>query len=79
MTASEVLREIEVPFSGIVLEVMRDTKAEEEEVSRAVLDLVLMPAAFASRSVLLVAEALDSEADEKISIANSFGILASHV
>jgi hypothetical protein len=30
MTASEVFREIEVPFSGIVLVVVRDTKAEEE-------------------------------------------------
>jgi hypothetical protein len=30
MTASEVFREIEVPFCGIVLVVVRDTKAEEE-------------------------------------------------
>jgi hypothetical protein len=79
MIASQVFREIEVPFSGIVLEVVRDTKAEEEEVSRAVLDLVLVPAAFASRSVLLATKALDSEADEKISVANNFGILAGHV
>lgn len=73
MAASEVFREIEVPFS------VRDTKAEEEEVSRAILDFALVPAAFASRSVLLAAKALDSEADEKISVANGFGILASHV
>ncbi len=49
-----------------MLEVVRDTEAEKEEVTRAVLDLVLVPAAFASTSVLLAAKTLDSKADEKI-------------
>jgi len=67
------------PLSGIVLEVLRDIKAEEEEVSRAVLDLVLVLAAFASKSVLLATKALDSKANKKTLIANNFGILASYI
>jgi hypothetical protein len=66
-------------LSGIVLEVLRDIQAEEEEVSRAVLDLVLVLAAFASKSVLLATKALNSKANKKILIANNFGILASYI
>jgi len=67
------------PLSGIVLEVLRDIKAEEEEVSRAVLDIVLVLAAFACKSVLLATKALDSKANKKTLIANNFGILASYI
>jgi hypothetical protein len=79
ITTSEVFREIKVLFSRIVLKVIRDTKAKEEEICRAVLDLALVLAAFASKNVLLAAKALNSKANKKILVANGFGILASYV
>lgn len=80
MTALEVFREIEVPISGIVLEVVRKTKAEEEEkFTRAVLDPVPVLIIFISRNVLLIVKILNSEVDKKISVANNFRIFASYI